>query len=82
MWPGSLKAWTPGEAGLSAADRVEGLVMVTEASGPCDARLLSDHVAVHGFRAWVGRRPRPRAVQIRTCGSEGRAQVRQAFDVD
>ncbi|MGI5170875.1 hypothetical protein ACQEU3_41640 [Spirillospora sp. CA-253888] len=78
-WPGTLEAWVPSKVGLSAADRIHGLALVTEASGPCDAWLLSDHVAVHDFRAWTGERLRLRAVQIWTCGDEGRERVRRAF---
>ncbi|MGK5554740.1 hypothetical protein ACSNOI_24295 [Actinomadura kijaniata] len=78
-WPGRLEAWVPNTAWTSAADRIEGLVPVAEASGRCDTWLLSDHVAVRSFHVWTSRRPRRRAVQIWSCGNEGREQLEQAF---
>ncbi|WP_158562837.1 hypothetical protein [Marinitenerispora sediminis] len=78
-WPGSLEAWVPSDAGVLAAERVEGLTPVAEASGPHDTWLLSDHVAVHAFSSWTGERARRRAVRIWSRGEEGRRQVRAAF---
>ena len=74
-WPGSLEPWVSSDAGVELADRIEGLAVVTEASGPFDARLLSDHVAVRTYQSWSSRRPRTRAVQMWTRGSEGHAQA-------
>ncbi|MEW2354555.1 hypothetical protein [Spirillospora sp. NPDC029432] len=79
-WPGgSLEPWVPSRAGVGMAERIEGLVAVPEASGPTCAWLMSDHVAVHRFQGWVGRSPRPSAVQIWTRGEEGRRQVAAAM---
>lgn len=77
-WPGSLEPWVPSHAGVSLADRFEGLTVAAEASGPYDTWLLSDHLAVRSFWSWTSRRPRTRAVQIWTFGDEGRRQARAA----
>jgi hypothetical protein len=74
-WPGSLEAWVPGGAGMELADRIDGLAVVAEASGPWSTWLLSDNVAVHTFRAWTSRQPRVRAVPMWTRGENGRKQV-------
>jgi hypothetical protein len=80
--PGSLEPWAANGAGVALADRVEGLAVVTEASGPSETWLLCDHVAIRSFRVWTSRRPRARAVQIWTRGVEGRRQLHHAASRD
>ena len=58
----ALEAWVPRSIDEMRYDDTGALVVVPEASGPCEQWLLSDTMAVRLFSGWTGGQPRQTGV--------------------